>query len=94
MKRLKFKQEFKGVGNALKLIPESYKVDNKVFEMTDGVHTLKDAIVLPNGVTMSADKIQAMKQKRFDDWIEIINTPPVEEIVVEELADPVPVVEE
>ena len=59
------------------------------FEMTDGVHTLKDAIVLPNGVTMSADKIQAMKQKRFDDWIEIINTPPVEE-----LTDPVPVVEE
>jgi hypothetical protein len=41
MKRLKFKQEFKGVGNALKLIPESYKVDNKVFEMTDGVESYK-----------------------------------------------------
>jgi hypothetical protein len=39
MKRLKFKQEFKGVGNALKLIPESYRVDNKVFEMTDGVES-------------------------------------------------------
>ena len=36
MKRLKFKKEFNGVGNALKLIPESYKVDNKIFEMTDG----------------------------------------------------------
>jgi hypothetical protein len=36
MKRLKFKKEFKGVGNALKLIPESYKTDAKVFEMTDG----------------------------------------------------------
>jgi hypothetical protein len=36
MKRLKFKQEFNGVGNALKMIPESYRVDNKVFEMTDG----------------------------------------------------------
>jgi len=36
MKRLKFKNEFKGVGNALKLIPESYKQDNKVFQMTDG----------------------------------------------------------
>ena len=36
MKRLIFKQEFKGIGNALKLIPESYRVDNKVFEMTDG----------------------------------------------------------
>jgi hypothetical protein len=36
MKRLRFKSEFNGVGNALKLIPESYKVDNKIFEMTDG----------------------------------------------------------
>lgn len=41
MKRLKFKQEFKGVGNALKLIPESYRVDNKVFEMTDGVESYR-----------------------------------------------------
>lgn len=36
MKRLKFKKEFNGVGNALKLIPESYRVDKKEFEMTDG----------------------------------------------------------
>lgn len=36
MKRLTFKNEFKGLGNALKLIPEGYKVDNKEFEMTDG----------------------------------------------------------
>jgi hypothetical protein len=41
MKRLKFKKEFNGVGNALKLIPESYKVDNKIFEMTDGNETYK-----------------------------------------------------
>jgi len=36
MKRLKFKKPFNGVETALKVIPESYKVDNKVFEMTDG----------------------------------------------------------
>jgi len=36
MKRLKFKTEFNGLGNALKLIPETYKVDKKEFEMTDG----------------------------------------------------------
>jgi len=36
MKRLKFKKEFNGFGNALKLIPESYKIDNKTFKMTDG----------------------------------------------------------
>jgi hypothetical protein len=41
MKRLRFKNEFKGLGNALKLIPEAYKVDNKVFEMTDGNETYK-----------------------------------------------------
>lgn len=41
MKRLKFKKEFNGVGNALKLIPESYKVDNKEFEMTDGNETYR-----------------------------------------------------
>jgi hypothetical protein len=41
MKRLKFKKEFNGVGNALKMIPESYKVDEKIFEMTDGNETYK-----------------------------------------------------
>lgn len=41
MKRLRFKNEFKGLGNALKLIPEAYKVDNKVFEMTDGNESYK-----------------------------------------------------
>jgi hypothetical protein len=41
MKRLKFKNEFKGLGNALKLIPEAYKVDNKTFEMTDGNESYK-----------------------------------------------------
>lgn len=41
MKRLKFKKEFNGVGNALKMIPESYRVDNKEFEMTDGNESYK-----------------------------------------------------
>ena len=36
MKRLRFKKPFNGVGNALQLIPENYKVDNKLFHMTDG----------------------------------------------------------
>lgn len=36
MKRLKFKKPFNGFGNALNLIPENYKVDNKTFQMTDG----------------------------------------------------------
>ena len=41
MKRLKFKKPFNGVGNALKLIPESFRVDNKKFEMTDGLESYK-----------------------------------------------------
>ncbi len=41
MKRITFKKEFKGVGNALKLIPESYRTDKKEFEMTDGNETYR-----------------------------------------------------
>lgn len=45
MKRLKFnkdgKNPFNGMGNALKLIPEGYKVDKKEFEMTDGIETYR-----------------------------------------------------
>jgi len=36
MKRLVFSKPFNGMGNAIKLIPEHYKVDNNTFEMTDG----------------------------------------------------------
>ena len=36
MKRLKFKSPFNGKDKAIDLIPESYKTDKKVFEMTDG----------------------------------------------------------
>lgn len=41
MKRIKFKKPFNGVGNALKLIPEGFKVDNKKFELTDGDESYK-----------------------------------------------------
>lgn len=39
MKRLKFNKSFNGVNNALNLIPEHYKVDGKIFQMTDGNET-------------------------------------------------------
>lgn len=45
------------------------------FEMTDGVNTLRDAIVLPADVTMTDAEIEAMKQARFDAWLKVINTP-------------------
>lgn len=36
MKRIKFKRPFGGVENALNLIPEAFRVDGKIFELTDG----------------------------------------------------------
>lgn len=39
MKRLTFKKPFNGMDSALKLIPESYKVDGKEFQITDGTET-------------------------------------------------------
>ncbi len=73
MKRLKFKKEFKGVGNALKLIPESYRVDSKVFEMTDGNESYKvrwegtltegkAVVLMASDKTMVNEDIQRMKQ--------------------------------
>jgi hypothetical protein len=35
IKRLNYKKEFNGLENAINLIPETYKVDKKVFEMAD-----------------------------------------------------------
>jgi len=72
MKRLKFKQEFKGVGNALKLIPESYKVDDKVFEMTDGIESYRmrwegnlnegrAVVLMASDKTMVNEDMQKMK---------------------------------
>jgi len=39
MKRATFKKPFNGMDNAIKLIPESYKVDGNEFQITDGVET-------------------------------------------------------
>ena len=41
MKKLTFKKPFNGVNNALNLIPESYRVDNKTFFITDGNESYK-----------------------------------------------------
>ena len=49
------------------------------FEMTGGVYTLRDAIVLTDGVTMTDAEIEAMKQARFDAWLAVVTAPPVEE---------------
>lgn len=72
MKRLKFNKEFKGVGNALKMIPESYRTDNKEFEMTDGNETYrirwegtlsegKAVVLTASNKTMVNEDMQKMK---------------------------------
>ena len=37
MKRLKFKKQFTSIDNALKSIPDHFRIDNYVFEITDGI---------------------------------------------------------
>jgi len=61
MKRLKFKNPLNGLDNAKKLIPESYKVDGKEFEMTDGNETYKlkwETSIREATVLASSDKVQ------------------------------------
>ena len=41
MKKLTFHKPFNGINNALNLIPESYKVNNKTFVITDGNESYK-----------------------------------------------------
>jgi len=56
------------------------------FEITQDGYTLKDAIVLPDDHSFTEAEIEAMKQKRFDDWYAIV-TAPQEEIVEGEVVN-------
>lgn len=86
MKRLIFKKPFNGLDNALNLIPETYKVDDKQFEMTDGTETYKmrwegtltegRAIVLNetniNVVNESIDKIKHLMGFKSEETLGIV----------------------
>jgi hypothetical protein len=50
------------------------------FEKSEGNNVFKDALELENDHNLSDDEIEAMKQLRFDAWLEIIKTPPEEVI--------------
>jgi hypothetical protein len=45
------------------------------FERTDGVYTLVDAIVLTKDehINMTQEQLEAMQQKRWDDWYAIVS---------------------
>lgn len=53
------------------------------FEITKDGMTFRDAIVLGDSEQYSDEQIEAMKQKRFDDWYAIVTAPSEDEVVPE-----------
>jgi len=53
------------------------------FDTKHGV--FRDALHFPDDHTFTDAEIAAMKQQRVDNWIAIVEAPPVEEVVVEEI---------
>jgi hypothetical protein len=53
------------------------------FEFDSQYGVFRDALHLPDDHGMTDDEIQAMKQQRLDNWLAIVNAPPVEETAEE-----------
>lgn len=51
------------------------------FEIIKDGYTFKDAIVLEDNHGLSNAEIEAIKQKRFNDWYAIVTAPQEEETV-------------
>lgn len=51
------------------------------FERTDGIYTLRDAIILPDNHGLSDEEIEQIKETRWTNWIEMVTNPPQPEIV-------------
>lgn len=51
------------------------------FDTPNGV--FRDALHLPEDQTFTDAEIEAMKQQRLDNWLVIVNAPPVEETPAE-----------
>ena len=51
------------------------------FTKTDGTYTFNDAIWLEDDHALSVDDIEAMKQKRFDDWLAIVTAPSLDDVL-------------
>jgi hypothetical protein len=60
---------------AQEMIKINFRIDN-------GTHSFSDALHLPVNHTYTDQEIEDMKQARFNNWVTIITTPPVE--VIEE----------
>ena len=46
------------------------------FEITDGVHTYKDALHLEDDNQFTESEIEQMKQDRFNRWVTVITSIP------------------
>lgn len=53
------------------------------FDTKHGV--FRDALHLPDDHTFTETEIAAMKQLRVDNWIAVVEAPPAEEVVAEEI---------
>ena len=48
------------------------------FEFESKYGVFRDALHLPENHGMTEEQVAAMKQQRFDNWIAVIEAPPVE----------------
>lgn len=63
------------------------------FEFESKYGVFRDALHLPDDHGMTEEQVAAMKQQRFDNWIAVIEAPPVE-VSVEDLVEEQPPVQE
>jgi hypothetical protein len=54
------------------------KIDFEIQNEKYGVY--RDALYLPDDHTFSEAEIESMKQERYDNWVNIVENPPVEEV--------------
>lgn len=55
------------------------------FEFDTSFGVFRDALHLPEDHGFTDAEIELMKQQRVDNWLAIVNAPPVEENVIEEV---------
>jgi hypothetical protein len=61
------------------------KIDFEIQNEKYGVY--RDALYLPDDHTFSDAQIEAMKQERYDNWVNIVENPPVVEEVTPVVED-------
>lgn len=49
------------------------------FEFDSAFGVFRDALYLPDDHNMSAAEIESLKQQRFDNWVNLITNPPLDE---------------